>query len=157
MTKNNVTEHSFEIGTILHNINLNKYTGEVKESFIFEGKDSKEKFTIKKDRLLEIANQFKDSNEVKILLNNGWKANEKMSAGTGKALKIVINGDYYECIFYIGKAGESFDTKKVERKTHIKFNKDHLSAIFTFLKFNEEVETEKAEEQKVKRTTLELD
>lgn len=157
MTRDNKSTLDFEEGFILYIPTVDKYTKELKETFSFEGKESKEKFSIKKERLLEIANQFNGSvTTANTLLHHGWKGNEKMSAGAGKALKITLNEEHYEFIFYIGKVGEEFNTEKIERKAPIKFTKKHLESIFTFLKCNDEVEKAKAEEQRLKRTTLDL-
>lgn len=148
---------NYEEGTILHNVRADKYTAEVKETFIIETKDTDWKINIKRESMLEMAESFKENSVVSQLLNNGYPSSGKMSAGAGKAFKGEKTEDSYECIFYEGEIGVAFDSKKIQAKKFIKLNKEHLDAILTFLLLNEKIALQKAEEKKIQRTTLELD
>lgn len=150
------TAQNFELGRILHNVNANKYTNEINESFTIEGVDTKAKFKMKKEIVHELAESLKDNDEAAILMNNGWPASEKMSAGSSHAVKIVKMAEWYECTFFTGELGKPFDPKKIVSKSFIKLSNEHLGAIFTFLRCNDEVEKIKAEEKRIERTTLDL-
>jgi hypothetical protein len=148
-------QHFFE-GTILHSINVDKYTKEVKESFRIEAKEIGAKFNIKSATMIEIALLDKESKKFSSLLYNGWESTGTMSSGAGKAAKFHKTEDWYECTFFEGEVGKEFDPKKIQIKTFIKLSSEHLGAIFTFLRLNDEVKRVKAEELKIQRTTLEL-
>lgn len=152
---NNV-QQNFQLATILHSITSDKYTHEVKEHFIIEEKETLLKVKIRKDSMLELANMDEKEEEFSLLLNNGYQASGNMKAGAGRAIKVKKNAEFYECIFYEGEKGKDFDAKSIEHKYHVKLEKKHLSAIFTFLRCNEKVEVAKAEEKRVERTSLEL-
>lgn len=154
-TSNVSTQHFYE-GTVLHNINMDKYTKEIKESYRIEAKEIGAKFNIKIDTMLEIASLDKKSEVFSFLLNNGWESTGTMSSGAGKAAKFHKTEDWYECTFFEGEVGKEFDPKKIQSKTFIKLSREHLGAIFTFLRLNDEVKKTKAEELKIQRTTLEL-
>ena len=160
MSKENNKEIStinFNLGTILHEIRADKYTHEIKETFIIEDVATKDKFKIPKDKLLDIAKCIKDDEALNYLVNNGYPAGEKMKAGSGLAIKINLNDEFYELTFYIGELGEAFDSSKIIRKSYIKIEKTVLNTIFEYLKYNDKVLSEKAEMQRVQRTTLSLD
>ena len=153
------TENStinFNQGTILHDIRADKYSQEIKEVFIIEDASTNEKFRIPKEKMLDIANRIKDNEALNYLLNNGYPAGEKMKAGSGLAVKINLNGEFYELTFYIGELGEAFDSSKVIRKSYIKIEKTVLNTIFEYLKYNDKVLAQKAEMQRTQRTTLTL-
>lgn len=158
-TENQVEEttiKNFEEGTILHNVRADKYTQEVKETFIIECRNTGARFRIKKDVMIELAKQDLEKDEFSYLLNNGWEASGKMSAGAGNAVKIKKIEEGYDCVFYTGEQGKAFDSKKIQSKSFIKLNKEHLGAIFTFLRLDNEVATDKATALKIQRTNLDL-
>lgn len=146
----------FNPGTILHDVRGDKYTQEVKESFIIEAKDTGAKYKIKRESMLELAELDTTKEEYSLLLNNGWEASGKMSAGTGKAVKIHRTDTAYKCIFYEGEMGKAFDPNKIQSKHYIALDKEHVSAIFTFLRCNKKVSDAKDAARKIERTTLDL-
>ena len=147
---------NFNLATILHEIRADKYTNDVKEIFSIEDAYTNERTRIPKEKMLDIAKCIKDSESLNYLISNGWPAGEKMKAGSGLAVKINLNGEFYELTFYIGEAGEAFDSSKVIRKSYIKIEKTALNTIFEYLKYNDKVLAQKAEMQRVQRTTLTL-
>ncbi len=147
---------SFNLATILHDIRADKYSHDVKEIFSIEDGSTNEKFRIPKEKVLDIAKCIKDDETLSYLVKNGYPAGEKMKAGSGLAVKINLNGEFYELTFYIGEAGEAFDSSKVIRKSYIKIEKTVLNTIFEYLKYNDKVLAQKAEMQRVQRTTLTL-
>ena len=155
-TKTENSTINFNQGTILHDIRADKYTNDVKEAFVIEAIDTQERFRITKEKVLDIAKSIKDNEPLSYLVNNGWPASERMKAGSGLALKTNFNGDFYELIFYIGEAGEAFDSTKVIRKSYIKIERTVLNTIFEYLKYNDNVLAQKAEAQRTQRTTLNL-
>lgn len=155
-TKTENSTINFNQGTILHEIRADKYTHDVKETFSIEDASTNEKFRIPKEKVLEIAKCIKDDEPLSYLVNNGYPAGEKMKAGSGFAVKINLNGEVYELIFYIGELGEAFDSSKVIRKSYIKIEKTVLNTIFAYLKYNDKVLAQKAEMQRAQRTTLTL-
>lgn len=148
---------NFNKGTILHEIRADKYTHEVKETFIIEDASTNEKFKISKDKLLDIAKCIKDDEALNYLVNNGYPAGEKMKAGTGLAIKINLNDEFYELTFYISELGEAFKPNKIIRRSYIKIEKTVLNTIFGYLKYNDKVLVQRAEMQRAQRTTLSLD
>lgn len=151
-----MTTINFNLSTVLHDIRVDKYTREIKEAFIIDDSSTNEKFRIPKEKVLDIAKCIKDDEPLSYLVNNGYPAGEKMKAGSGLAVKINLNNEFYELTFYIGELGEAFDSNKVIRKSYIKIGKPVLNTIFEYLKYNDKVLTEKAEAQRVQRTTLNL-
>lgn len=147
---------NFNQGTILHEIKVVKFSNEIKETFIVEDASTNEKFKITKEKVLDIAKCIKDDESLSYLVNNGYPAVEKIKAGSGLALKINPNEEFYELTFYIGEVGEAFDSSKVIRKSYIKIEKNVLNTIFEYLKYNDKVLAQKAEIQRVQRTTLTL-
>jgi hypothetical protein len=147
---------NFNLATILHEIRADKYSHDVKETFSIEDGSTNEKFRIPKEKVLDIAKCIKDSESLNYLISNGWPAGEKMKAGSGLAVKINLNSEFYELTFYIGEAGEAFDSSKVIRRSYIKIEKTVLNTIFEYLKYNDKVLAQKAEMQRVQRTTLTL-
>lgn len=149
---------NFTRATIEHKINADKYTVEVKETFIVNASETGDTFRIKKTSMLEMAELHKkNSNSINILIRDGYPARDKMKAGAGIACKMIEKEEEYECIFFEGAEGEKFNVDKIKRKSFISLDKNHLNAIFTFLLCNEEVVQEKAEAKKIQRTTLNLD
>jgi len=155
--KNNASEIIYREGTIFHEIRVDKYNNEIREGFIFENIQDGEKFKAKREVMLELASKVSADKPFSYLLNNGWKGNEKMQAGAGVAIKLTPKGDFYECSFYTGELGEPFESNKITRRTHIKFDKKHLDAIFTFLLCNEKVAQQKLTISRDKRNNLLLD
>lgn len=155
-TKKEISTINFNPGTALHEIRADKYTNDIKEAFVLEDISTNEKFRISKEKMLDVAKCIKEDEALNYLIHNGWPASEKMKAGSGLAVKINLNGDFYELIFYIGEAGEVFDSSKVIRRSYIKIEKTVLNTIFAYLKYNDEVLSQKAEMQRKQRTTLTL-
>ena len=155
-TKTENTTMNFNLGTILHETRADKYSHDVKETFSIEDDSTNEKFRIPKEKVLDIAKCIKDDETLSYLVKNGYPAGEKMKAGSGLAVKINLNGEFYELTFYIGEVGEAFDSSKVIRKSYIKIEKTVLNTIFEYLKYNDKVLSQKAEMQRVQRTTLTL-
>lgn len=151
------TKINDNLGTILHEIKADKYTHDIKEAFIIEAESTGDRFKIPKDKLLEIAKELEKKESLNYLINHGYPANDKMKAGSGLAVKINHKDDLYELTFYIGDAGINFDAKKLERKSYITIERNVLNTIFEYLKYNDKVLSEKAEMQRVQRTTLSLD
>lgn len=147
---------NFNLSTVLHDIRVDKYTREIKEAFIIDDSSTNEKFRIPKEKMLDIAKCIKDDEPLSYLVNNGYPAGEKMKAGSGLAVKINLKNEFYELTFYIGELGEAFDSNKVIRKSYIKIEKTVLNTIFDYLKYNDKVLAEKAEAQRMQRTTLTL-
>lgn len=142
--------------TILHDTKADKYTSEIREYFVIECPETKEKFKLKKESMLTLAELNRTNDVFSLLINNGWEGSEKMRAGAGLALKMSREADAYNCIFYEGELGKPFETNKIVRKSHLQLDKTHLEAIFTFLLKNEEVLKAKNEELKRLKTTLDL-
>lgn len=155
-TKTENSTINYNLATALHEIRADKYTHDVKEIFSIEDTTTNEKTRIPKEKMLDIAKCIKDSESLNYLISNGWPAGEKMKAGSGLAVKINLNGEFYELTFYIGELGEAFDSSKVVRKSYIKIEKTVLNTIFEYLKYNDKVLAQKAEMQRVQRTTLTL-
>ncbi len=155
-TKTENSTITFNLATILHDIRADKFTHEIKEAFSIEDGSTNERFRIAKDKMSDIAKCIKDNETLSYLVNNGYPAGEKMKAGSGLAVKINLNGEFYELTFYIGELGEAFDSSKVIRKSYIKIEKTVLKTIFEYLKYNDKVLAQKAEMQRVQRTTLTL-
>lgn len=157
------TEHediaalTFEEGTILHTVNVEKFTKEAKESFTIESSSTDERFRIKRDVMLELAQQWEKNKEVfSLLLSNGYEASGSMPAGAGKAVKMKSEEEYYHATFYTGEVGKAFDPKKINSKCLIALNRSHLEAIFVFLINDHMTKFLKAEAKKLLRTTLVL-
>ena len=155
-TKTENSTIDFKKGTILHEIRVDKYTRDVREVFIIEAESTDDKIKIPKDKLLEIAKFIKEDKSLNYLINHGYPANDKMKAGSGLAVKINPQDDFYELTFYIGNAGVAFDASKLERKSYITIEKNVLNTIFEYLKYNDEVLSQKAEIQRTQRTILTL-
>ena len=155
-TKTENSPITFNLATILHEIRADKYTHDVKEIFSIEDASTNERTRIPKEKVLDIAKCIKDDETLSYLVKNGYPAGEKMKAGSGLAVKINLNGEFYELTFYIGEAGEAFDSSKVIRKSYIKIEKTVLNTIFEYLKYNDKVLAQKAEMQRKQRTTLTL-
>ncbi len=152
----NSSTQTYQKGTVLHSINADKYTGDVKEAYVFEGDDGISKYRMKLSSILELAEMQETSNEVSLLIRNGWEGSGKMSAGAGVAVKMTKNDTSYECIFYEGEIGKQFDSKKIQNKLYMSIDKKHLESLFIYLRCNEAVVQAKAAAQKVQRTTLDL-
>lgn len=148
---------SFKEGLILHLINVDKYTKEAKESFVIESPDTDEKFKIKKEIMIELADEHKKNNEqFSIRINNGYEASGSMQAGAGKAVKMVKTDSHYHCTFYTGEVGKPFDPTKVQSKKEIDLNKEHLESLFCFLLHDHSTKEHKAIVRKLQRSTLVL-
>ena len=152
----NPSTQTYSKGTVLHSINADKYTGEVKEGYIFESADGISKYRVKLQSMLELSEAEETSNEVSLLIRNGYEGNGKMSAGAGVAVKMTKTDTSYDCIFYEGEVGKQFDPNKIQSKTPMSIDRKHLEALFIYLRCNEAVSLAKAEAQKVQRTTLDL-
>jgi len=147
---------NYNNATILHDTKADKYTSEIRESFVIECPETKEKFKLKKESMLTLAELNRTNDVFSLLINNGWEGSEKMRAGAGLALKMSREADAYNCIFYEGELGQPFDSTKITRKSHLQLDKSHIEAIFTFLLKNEQVQKAKNEELKRQKTTLNL-
>ena len=152
----NLSTQTYQKGTVLHSINADKYTGEVKEGYIFESTDGISKYRVKLQSMLELSEAEETSDEVSLLIRNGYEGSGKMSAGSGVAVKMTKTDTSYECIFYEGEVGKQFDPKKIQSKSYMSIDRKHLEALFIYLRCNESVAQAKAEAQKVQRTTLDL-
>lgn len=152
-----ITALTFSQGSIVHSINIEKYTKEAKEVFTFESSSTDERFRIKRDVMLELAQQWDKNNEVfSLLLSNGYEASGSMPAGAGKAVKMMQEAEHYHATFYTGELGKAFDPKKINSKCLVALNRSHLEAIFVFLINDHKTKSFKAEEKKLLRTTLVL-
>lgn len=147
---------NYNNASILHDIKVDKHTSEIREYFIVDCSETKEKFKLKKESMFTLAELNRSKEAFNLLVNNGWEGSEKMRAGAGLALKVTRLPDAYNCIFYEGELGKPFDSNKITRKSHLKLDKSHVEAIFTFLLKNEEVLRAKNEELKRLKTTLDL-
>ena len=147
---------NYNNAVILHDIKADKYTSEIREYFVIESPETKERFKLKKESMLTLAELNRTNDVFSLLINNGWGETEKMKAGAGLALKVTRLPDAYNCIFYEGELGKPFETNKIARKSHLKLDKSHIEAIFIFLLKNEQVQKAKNEELKRLKTTLNL-
>ena len=156
--KSNISTNTINYynASILHDIKVDKHTSEVREYFIVDCSETKEKFKIKKEAFITLAELSQSQKEFSLLLQNGWEGSEKMRAGAGLALKMTREADFYNCIFYEGELGKPFETNKIVRKSHLQLDKSHTEAIFIFLLKNEQVQKAKNEELKLQKTTLNL-
>lgn len=154
--KSNTNTINYYNASILHDVKVDRHTSEVREYFIVDCSETKEKFKIKKESFITLAELSKSQKEFSLLLQNGWEGSEKMRAGAGLALKMTREADFYNCIFYEGELGKPFETNKIVRKSHLQLDKSHIEAIFTFLLKNEQVQKAKNEELKYLKTTLNL-
>lgn len=144
-------------GSIFHVINVDKYTKEAKESFVIEAPDMDEKFRIKKEIMIELAEEYQKNNEqFSIRINNGYEASGSMQAGAGKAVKMVKTDNHYHCTFYSGEVGKPFDPAKVQSKKEIDLNRAHLESIFCFLLHDNSTKEHRAIVRKLQRSTLVL-
>ncbi|MCG3717802.1 hypothetical protein L5F50_01275 [Aliarcobacter butzleri] len=146
----------FHKGTVLHSIHVDKFTKEANEYFVFESNETGDKFRIKMKSMLELAKEQNHKDICSLKINDGYSASGKMQAGPGRAVKLMKKEEFYECTFYEGEVEKEFDPKKVQRKSFIQVNRKHLESIFTFLILNDEILTLKHEEDRIERTTLEL-
>ena len=150
------TTHNYNEGTILRKVRADKYTNVISENYAVKSTETGARFTIKSSSMLELAQLDKEQDSFSCLLRNGYEGSGKMSAGAGIAVKMTKTDTSYECIFYTGEVGKSFDPKKVQSKDYIRLDKEHLGALFTFLRCDDAVSIAAAEASKLERTTLEL-
>ena len=151
------SQHIYMEGTIEHKIHVDKYNTDYKEGYVVEGTEPGVKYNIKSETMSAMAPTILAGDEVTQILRQGYKASGTMSAGAGIAVKISKHVDSYECVFYTGEIGESFDTKKVKNKDYVRLDGKHLEALCTFIICNEQVVKAKAEAKKIANSTLELD
>ncbi len=147
---------NFNLGTILHSINADKYTSEVKEAYVFECTDTGSKYRAKLSSMLVLAEADKTQDTFSLLIREGFEGSGKYSSGAGIAVKMTKTDDSYNCTFYEGEVGKQFDPKKVQSRTYIAIDRKHLGALFIYLRCNEEVAKAKVEALKVQRSTLDL-
>jgi len=148
---------NYNSGTIHSTVRAEKYTGDVKKSHRIDSAITGFSLNIKDDVMLEMAELDKqNSDSFSILIRNGWEASPKMSAGSGMAVKVEKSTVAYNCTFFEGESGKAFDSKKITNRYFIALNREHLSAIFTVLRLNNDVVKAKEAANKIARTTLEL-
>lgn len=155
-TQETTNDLIFNEGTIGFNTRGDKYSTDVKRSFPIEEPVTGFKVNIKWETIVELAELAKENDVQSILIRNGWEASGQMSAGAGIALKSEKKEEFYHCTFLESEMGKPFDKDKIQRRSHVKLRREHLEALFTFLRFNAETEVAKAEAAKIKRTTLDL-
>lgn len=150
------TAIQYNEGSIMATARGDKFSTEVKQGFSIEDTATGSKFNIKQAIMLEIAEKVVKDGVISNLIRNGWEADGKMSAGTGVAISGKKDGKVYNCTFLESEMGKAFDKDKVQRKTFISLNAEYLDAIFTSLRFNNEVVEAKVEAMKLQRSTLNL-
>ena len=133
-----------------------KFSTDVKRSLAVEDETTGYRVNLKWTTALEMAELDAEQDKFSMLVRNGWESDGKMAAGAGIAVKIEKVDDYYNCLFLESEMGKAFDKDKIQRRTYVKLNKEHLGSIFTFLRYDEKAVQAKAEALKVQRTTLDL-
>jgi len=147
---------TFNEGSMISMTRGDKFSTDVKRSFAIEDATTGYKVNLKWDTMLEMAEQDSMQDINTLLLRNGWESDGKMSAGAGIAVKVEKIEDFYNFTFFESEMGKAFDKDKIQRKTYIKLNREHLSSIFTFLRYDEKAVKAKAAALKIQRTTLDL-
>lgn len=151
-----VTAIQYNEGTIIAMANGDKFSRDVKRTFAIEDPSTNYRVNIKWELALEIAEIAEKSGTISIRIRNGYPAEGKRAAGAGIAGKFEKDGKFYNCTFLESEMGEPFDVKKVQRRTFIKLNAEHLGSIFTFLRYDKIAVDAKAEVMKLERSTLDL-
>jgi hypothetical protein len=141
--------------SIIETVRGDKFSADVKQGYTIEAITGS-KFNIKRSVMEEMAESVTKYGKINNLIRNGWEADGKMSAGSGIALLGNKDGEVYNCTFFEGEMGKKFDEKKVQQRTLIQLNAEHLDAIFTTLRYDALAVQAKAEAMKLQRTTLDL-
>lgn len=147
---------TYNPGSIVETARGDKYSTDVKRGYTIEDAATGSKFNIKRSTMEELSETVEKKGEIHNLLRNGWEADGKMSAGAGIAMFGKKVGNVYNCTFLESEMGKAFDKDKIQRRTFIQLNAEHLDAIFTTLKYDAEALQAKAEALKLQRTTLDL-
>lgn len=155
-TKAVATAIQFNEGTIIAMANGDKFSRDVKRTFAIEDQSTNYRVNVKWDLAVEIAEIAEKAETISIRIRNGYPAEGKRAAGAGIAGKFEKDGEFYNCTFLESEMGEPFDAKKIQRRTFIKLNAEHLDAIFTFLRYDKIAVDVKAEAMKLERSTLDL-
>ena len=153
---NKPQERSYSLGTVERKLRGDKFSSEVNESFVVTS-DLGAKINIKDSTMLELAVQDSKGISFTQLIRNGYEGSGKMASGAGIAVKVSKTSTSYDCVFYTGELGKSFEPSKITRRDYVRLDKKHLGALFTFLLCNDEVVKTKAEALKVERASLSLD
>ena len=147
---------AYNPASIIETVRGDKFSTEVKQGYTIEDATTGSNFNIKRSVMEEISETVTDQGKINNLVRNGWEADGKMSAGSGIAVLGHKDGEVYNCTFFEGEMGKKFDDKKVQQKTFIQLNAEHLDAIFTTLRFDALAVQAKAEAMKVQRNSLDL-
>ena len=150
------TELNYNEALLLETVRAEKYSNEVKRSFALSVEATGFQLNVKREIMLELAEEYSDKQKISNLIRNGWEASGKNSAGSGIAIKGEKKGEWFECIVYEGAIGKPFNSSEITAKHYIKLNAKHLEALFTHLLFDKKAFDKKVEAEKHKRTSLDL-
>jgi len=146
---------NFMPASILLETRSDKFESDVVTSFLISTTEDPFKAKVKWSTMLEMA-ELADNETFSILLRNGYKGSQNFSSGAGIAVRADRKDDVYELTFFEGEQGKPFDVNAIQGKHYLSVNRQHLDAIFTFIRFNSEAEEAKAAALKLQRTTLDL-
>lgn len=150
------TKFIYNDGIIVHEIKTEKYSDEIKETFVFENQATKERFKIRKDKLLNIIRLLNNKNEVDYKIYDGWQASGSMPAGSGLGVRIIKDIDSYNFIFLTSRLGNKFSLDMIIRKDYIKIEKKVIETIFEYLTYCKKINDEKEEQIKQERENMDF-
>lgn len=150
-------DFKYHDGDISNIISVDKHSKEIRDIFLIEAMATREQHRVKRSAMIELGEAHKKNPKAfSLLLFNGYPASENMTAGAGKAVKMVQKENCYQCTFYTGPIGKPFDSEKVQSRSFISLDRNYLEAIFTYLLNDLAVKEHKAIEKKLERSTLVL-
>ena len=153
----NPSEFTYLDGDISNIVSVDKHSKEIRDIFLIEAPVIGNQHRIKRSAMIELAEAHKKNPKAfSLLLFNGYPASENMTAGAGKAVKMVQKEDCYQCTFYTSTVGEAFNSEKINSKSFIALDRKYLEAVFTYLLSDLAVKERKAAEKKLERSTLVL-
>ena len=151
-----IPSQHYNAGVIQHKVSADKYTGVITDKYEITCAETGAKFSIKSSVMTDMARLNAIDNTFSMLVRNGYEGSGRMNAGAGLAVKMTRTKDVYECIFYTGEIGKSFDSKKIMGKDYISLDEKHLSALFTFLLCDEAVSIKLDQAKRLANSSLEL-
>ena len=150
------TELNYNEALLLETVRVEKFSNEAKRSFALSVETTGFQLNIKREIMLELAEEYSEKQQISNLIRNGWESSGKNSAGSGMAIKGEKNSEWFECIVYEGAVGKPFSPNEIIAKHYIKLNAEHLEALFTYLLFDKKAFDIKVKAAKEKRTSLDL-
>lgn len=158
MEKDQIKNINYNEATIQQVVKGEKYSNEIKISWLIECEATNDKYSINNERMIELVESDPiKKEECTLLVRNGYPSNgDKIPAGAGIAVKVEKVENNYNLTFFESEIGKPFDANKIQNKSFLKLNKDHFESVITFIKLDKEVKDEKAKKLKEQRTSLVL-